>query len=79
MITTAEEFYLKETGWESLDSFEEFDHPKDVVKYMVEFAKYHIEQALQEAYKKADLEYYGDEVCYNKESILNAYPLTNVK
>lgn len=43
------------------------------------FAKRHVEAALQKAYENADLEYYGDEVCYNKDSILNAYPLTNIK
>ena len=47
--------------------------------FMIEFAKLHVEAALQKAYENADLEYYGDEVCYNKDSILNAYPLTNIK
>lgn len=46
---------------------------------MTGFAKRHVEAALQKAYENADLEYYGDEVCYNKDSILNAYPLTNIK
>ena len=46
---------------------------------MIGFAKRHVEAALQKAYENADLEYYGDEVCYNKDSILNAYPLTNIK
>jgi hypothetical protein len=91
---TAEEFYLKKTGWESLDSFEEFDHPEDVVKYMIEFAKYRVEQALKEASEKACLEvenYKGKHLSIeeslddytdcrvNKESILNAYPLENIK
>lgn len=48
-------------------------------KILIEFAKYHVEQALQKAYENADLEYYGDEVCYNKDSIVNAYPLENIK
>ena len=46
---------------------------------MIEFAKLHVKEALQKAYENADLEYYGDEVCYNKDSILNAYPLENIK
>ena len=46
---------------------------------MIEFAKMHVKEALQKAYENADLEYYGDEVCYNKDSILNAYPESNIK
>ena len=49
---TAEEFYLKKTGWKSLNTFEEFDHPEDVVKYMIEFAKLHVEAALEAANMK---------------------------
>ena len=46
---------------------------------LITFAKMHVKEALQKAYENADLEYYGDEVCYNKDSILNAYPLENIK
>jgi hypothetical protein len=77
---TAEEFYLKKTGWKSLNTFEEFDHPEDVVKYMIEFAKYHVEQALKEALSKSET--YMDGSCVFNEfenSILNAYPLENIK
>ena len=52
---------------------------KDLSDFAIEFAKLHVEAALQKAYENADLEYYGDEVCYNKDSILKAYPLTNIK
>lgn len=58
---------------------------KDLIKSaMIEFAKLHVQQALKEAAYKSE--------CYNKskfpgdenwvvdiESILNAYPLTNIK
>jgi ketosteroid isomerase-like protein len=53
----------------------------------IEFAKYHVEQALKEASKKADTdgrhtylfrrEYAPVKV--DKNSILNAYPLTNIE
>ena len=39
---------------------------------MIEFAKYHVEQALIEASKSFDGE-------WNKNSILYAYPLENIK
>lgn len=74
MVPTAEEiFYSKEFSKNSSLEFE------DVENLMIEFAKMHVEEALKEAYEKAGLEYYGDEVCYDKDSIITAYPLENVK
>ena len=63
---------------------EEFCNDMRYVTYsldekLITFAKLHVKEALQKAYENADLEYYGDEVCYNKDSILNAYPLENIK
>ena len=63
---------------------EEFCNDMRYVTYsldekLITFAKMHVKEALQKAYENADLEYYGDEVCYNKDSILNAYPLENIK
>ena len=60
---------------------------------MIEFAKLHVKAALEAAYKKADLkeEEKGDEqICFScndfgdsyvldKNSILNSYPLENIK
>jgi D-aminopeptidase len=53
---------------------------EDVKKAMIEFAKLHVEQALKaasenvivhdDAFKEAEVD---------KDSILNAYPLTNIK
>ena len=62
------------------------------VEIMIEFAKFHVQKALEVASKEADLydidsasnignQYYGDEVTIivEKESILNSYPLENIK
>ena len=63
---------------------EEFCNDMRYVTYsldekLITFAKMHVKEALQKAYENADLEYYGDEVCYNKDSILDAYPLNLIK
>ena len=68
IIPTAEEFLVR---------MKKMQMP--ISEIMKGFAKRHVEAALQKAYENADLEYYGDEVCYNKDSILNAYPLENIK
>jgi len=55
---------------------------KDVVyKEMIEFAKLHVEAALKAAAENADtrLIIYTDDEEIDKSSILNAYPLTNIK
>ena len=69
----------------------------DVSEVMIEFAEFHVEAALKEASKQAELNSYefkedwmeepfnctiddlGNINAINKESILNAYPLTNIK
>ena len=89
MISTAEEILIKEEIL--LKTIEESGNfplnltrdthigtAKNIKKAMIEFAKLHVKEALQKAYENADLEYYG-EVCYNKDSLLNAYPLENIK
>lgn len=38
-MKTAEDFYLQVTGWESLESVEELDSAKDVVKMIDDFSK----------------------------------------
>lgn len=82
MIPTAEEFLNNSNNI----NYRRLKHPNphlDILPFieadLIEFAKLHVEEALQKAYENADLEYYGDEVCYNKDSILNSYPLTNIK
>lgn len=44
---------------------------------MIEFAKYHVEQALKYASEEAVTINYGQNV--SKDSILDAYPLENIK
>lgn len=51
---------------------------------IIEFAKFHVEAALKAASNKAttNSEYigsYGEGLDVDKKSILNAYPLTNIK
>lgn len=56
---------------------------RNIEEFMIEFAKLHVEAALKEASEKAELE--GDEgsifdyISVDKDSILNAYPLENIK
>ena len=78
-IPTAEEYYHKNGGWEVMDW-----HTK---KMMIEFAKLHVQDALKAASEKVIL---IDDVCevlqkhwfeeyIDKDSILNTYPLENIK
>ena len=73
MIPTAEETYNKITGC--------IINHKDVKGAMIEFAKLHVEAALKAASEKALV--YADEGGYSEfvdeDSILNAYPLENIK
>ena len=48
---------------------------------MVAFAKYHVEQALREVSNNAETSIikYTDDYEINKDSILNTYPLSNIK
>ena len=66
-----------------LKHFEENAYPgTSISECMIEFAKLHVEAALKEASEKA---YYRDTNGFietsseNKQSILNSYPLTNIK
>ena len=54
---------------------------------MVEFARLHVKEALSKAYQNAKIKYdysgntgseYCDE-CVDKDSIINSYPLDNIK
>lgn len=53
--------------------------------YMIEFAKYHVEKALKEAAEKAEAiegwntGYSGSAALVDKQSILDAYDLDNIK
>ncbi len=84
---TAEEF-LKSKSYNT-------DHAGDlkdglwtngVLDDMIEFAKLHVEAALKAVSEKADVEYIEPDGCatgdyyeIDKDSILNSYPLANIK
>ncbi len=55
-----------------------YDSNIDIEDAMIEFAKLHVEAALIEASENAKIIDVGKCVVY-KFSILNAYPLTNIK
>ena len=70
MIPTAEEFLETDKDWN-----------RTTAQMMIEFAKLHVEAALEEANRKVIVTYYYDEggIRVNKDSILNSYPLENIK
>jgi hypothetical protein len=74
-IPTANELFEQYHGFEADSS------SRDIISLMVEFAKLHVEAALKEASEKATV--YADEGGYSEfvdeQSILNAYPLDNIK
>lgn len=73
MIPTAEEFleHIEEGGKYTFDW-------KEIA---IGFAKYHVEKALKAAAEQAEIENDWDNQKGNisKDSILNAYPLENIK
>ena len=85
MIATAK---LILTGKETYDLEYSTVSKHDALEAMIEFAKLHVEAALKEASEKAKTfdiynESCGDVECkvtfIKKDSILNAYPLENIK
>ena len=81
-IPTAKKIYHNVTGC-VLESY----HKPDIEKAMIEFAKFHVKAALEEASEKAKITYEytgntGSEYCdeyVDKDSILNSYSLDNIK
>lgn len=74
-MPTAEEFRKLNTSTAFINSNKEAEY------CMKQFAKLHVEAALKQGSEKATA---GNEDCYyssliDKESILNAYPLDNIK
>lgn len=49
---------------------------RNIEEFMIEFAKLHVEAALTHVYEKINIEEVQDGI---KDSILNAYPLDNIK
>ncbi len=80
IIPTAEELFGKHFGGMHFDDIT----PEMTEKYAIEFAKLHVEAALIEASAKAttsdDIDGDSGEGSFwvNKESILSAYPLSNI-
>ena len=81
-IPTAEEF-----AWSQEEDFKTIlaeANYQEVYNLMIEFAKLHVEAALKDASENAELKYRINDISCNdkildKNSILNAYPLTNIK
>lgn len=78
-MITAEEFLDNIEIWDGV-----FVPSKNAKQAMIEFAKLHTEAALKSASEKASTSYseeplLGEVYNINKESILNAYPLDNIK
>ena len=79
-IPTAEEFFTSVVG-ETPDEFNGY-----IKECMIQFAKLHVEAALKEACEKASLTDFAYEFlqegaadAIDKETILNSYPLENIK
>jgi hypothetical protein len=87
MVPTAEEFFLNTYFSDSISDddkrlwLECNRQAKESVQIMIEFAKMHVTAALKAASEKAIV--YADEGGYSEfvdeQSILNAYPLENIK
>lgn len=92
MIQTAEEFKKQYPYLDAM--FGSAQEHESVIMLMTEFAKLHVQEALKEAYLKAELkeglmDEEGNQICYmgddmgdswilDKESILKAYNLDNI-
>jgi hypothetical protein len=71
--------YHDEGGYQGVDE-------SKLYKIMIEFAKLHVEAALKAALNNVEIENCGnpydpsdDSKCVSETSILNAYPLTNIR
>jgi hypothetical protein len=80
-VPTAEEFLKK-----NIDYVLEKDAKQDVVQAMIEFAKLHVEAQRDDILKKVSLTDFAQEFlqegasdAIDEESIINAYPLENIK
>lgn len=77
-IPTAEELFNQHSN---LYQFEEGDpeylvDKEDFKRSVIEFAKLHVEAALQKALEETYCDMYGDVV---RESVIESYPLSNIK
>lgn len=68
---TAIEYYLKETGWDDMQSVEDFDSPQDIVRMLIEFGRICVERAITEIENKAEVSFTPyDEEAWSQTSIL---------
>jgi hypothetical protein len=79
-IPTAEEL-IDKTG--SHEFWQEFHWVKeDLNDKMIEFARLHVEAALKAAFINGELthiKYTENDYCIDEKSIINSYPLENIK
>ena len=74
---TAEKFL---ENWFNRKGYVAIDQADDIEESLIEFAKYHVEQALKEASKAAlDKQNPDNRKYVSKKLIINSYPLTNIK
>jgi len=81
-MTTTEEFLngVSKSVIQNSKYIEEvFVNEEEVKDAMIEFAKYHVAEALKLASENYLHIFEGELIFLNKESILNAYPLENIK
>jgi hypothetical protein len=85
---TAEEFYEDYVDFKVVPkkNYKDKDLLEDTHLAMIEFAKYHVEQALKKASEEASITHKyinhhstPPEYEVNKDSIINAYSLENIK
>ncbi len=79
--TTAEEFFKGKSDSFDTQMRRETFYQNTVKQLMIEFAKFHVEQALKAASKEAytrDVPF-SDDVEVDPDSILESYPLENIK
>lgn len=77
MKITAQEFFADTDEFEKIETREQ---EKVCIKAMIEFAKRHVQEALKQASEKVKIQdkpFMSPHV--DKDSIINAYPLDNIK
>ena len=84
-MKTSEEFLLEATNSKNIDkALNALNNGEFTIELMIKFAKYHVECALKSASDNAGVEQHFElnyEYSYevDKDSILNSYPLENIK
>jgi len=78
-VLTAQDFF---DNWCNQKGYTSIDEADDIDQCMIEFTKIHLKKALLEINDKIKIEgeaAFFDFVWIDKESILEAYPLENIK